>query len=128
MSAEAVRPAAWREFGGVSQTKDGYRDYNCLPWIETFSPRFALRLPIPAQGAWFSPPLQFSHWGWELARIAHLYRDQRSSDSALTISQNADCIVTLAETIGGSNGGILSGRPARRLLFRARQDAESHLP
>jgi predicted permease len=45
MSAKEAEAAARREFGGVVQTKERYRDERGLPWLETFAKdvRYALR-------------------------------------------------------------------------------------
>jgi predicted permease len=45
MGAAAARSAALREFGGVSQTRETYRDRRGLPWLETAGRdlRYALR-------------------------------------------------------------------------------------
>ena len=46
MSAEDARYAAWREFGGVEQVKETYRERRGLPMIETFLQdlRFGVRM------------------------------------------------------------------------------------
>jgi len=36
MTPDDARAAAWREFGGVDQMKEQYRDQRGFPWLETF--------------------------------------------------------------------------------------------
>ena len=36
MAPEEARCAAWREFGGVDQAKESWRDERGIPWIENF--------------------------------------------------------------------------------------------
>src|SRR3979490_1591389 len=45
MTHQDARAAALREFGGVAQTKEDYRDRRGLPWMETAmrDARYALR-------------------------------------------------------------------------------------